>query len=51
MIGSTEEWEAWLPANNYVTGKSRPVVPVSRIHSARSQGLPASLLSTEHTEK
>lgn len=36
-MGSTEKWEAWLPANNYVTGKNRPVVSVSRIHSARTR--------------
>lgn len=48
MMGSTEKWEAWLPANNYVTGKNTPVVSVSRIHSARNKGLQISLLSTEH---
>lgn len=47
-MGSTEKWEAWLPANNYVTGKNTPLVSVSRIHSARNKGLQISLLSTEH---
>lgn len=50
-MGSTDKWEAWLPANNYVTGKNRPGVSVSRIHSARTMGLRISLLSTEHIQK
>lgn len=48
-MGSTEKWEAWFPANNY-KGKNRPVVSVSRIHSARKKGLQISLLSTEHIQ-
>lgn len=50
-MGSTEKWEAWLPANNYVTGKNKPVASVSRIHSARNKGLQISLLGTEHIRK
>lgn len=49
-MGSTEKWEAWFPANNY-KGKNRPVVSVSRIHSARKKGLQISLLGTEHIQK
>lgn len=37
QMGSTENWEARLPADNYVTGKSRPVFPASRIHSTRNK--------------
>jgi hypothetical protein len=50
-MGFTENWEAWLPANSYVTDKNRAGVSVSRLHSARASGLRVSLLRTEHIQK
>lgn len=47
-MGSTEKWEAWLPANNYVISTNRPLFSVSRIHSTRNKS--PHIPFTQHTE-